>query len=105
MKYKFNINTTSNRLFQKKIQTGGVEDFSTHISSTDKPHTFMLYNLYNLFSANRSFPLHVVILISKNFNLNVHALLVVLHLAIKYTRNRSTAIKSFIGLWKWQKFF
>ena len=36
-----------------------------------------LYKLYTLFSANTAFPLHVVLLISKNFNLNIHALLVV----------------------------
>ena len=85
----------------------------------------------NLFSADRAFPLHVVLLISKNFNWNVQALLVVpfgtafavchkisvvwlniimkvgfsadtVH--IKRQRNRSTAINSFIGLWKWWRF-
>ena len=39
---------------------------------------YKLYNSYNLFSANRAFPLSVVLLISKNFNLNCHALLVIL---------------------------
>ena len=38
---------------------------------------YKLYNLHNLFSANREFSLHVVLFISKSFNLNVHALLVV----------------------------
>ena len=37
-----------------------------------------LYNSNNLFSANRVIPLHIQLLISKNFNLNVHPLLVVL---------------------------
>ena len=85
----------------------------------------------NLFSANRAFPLHVILVISENFNWNVHALLVVpfttafaichktsvvwldiimkvgfsadtVH--IKKQSNRSAAIKSFSGLWKWRKF-
>ena len=87
---------------------------------------------YNLFSANRAFPLHVVLFISKNFNLNVHALVVVpfataaavCHktsiirfniiikvsfptdtIYIKKQRNRSIAIKLFIGLWKRRKIF
>ena len=84
-----------------------------------------LYNSYNLFSANRAFPLHVVLFVSKNFNLNIYALLV-LRFAIKHPssdliyhesrppdryniykkqKNISTAIKSFIGLWKRRRIF
>ena len=84
-----------------------------------------LYNSYNLFSANRAFPLHVVLFVSKNFSLNVYALLA-LRFAIKYPssdliyhesrpperynihkkqKNISIAIKSFIGLWKRRKIF
>ena len=102
---------------------------SPHKSSTNKP----LFSFsYNFFSANRAFPLHVVLFISKNFNFNVHALVVVpfatvaavCHktsiirfniimkvgfptdaIYIKKQRNRSIAIKLFIGLWKRRKFF
>ena len=42
---------------------------------------YKLYNSYNLFSANRAFPLPVVLRISKNFNLNCNALLVTLFIA------------------------
>ena len=43
-----------------------------------KPRYFKVWpNSYNIFSANRAFPLHAVLFISKNFNLNVHALFVV----------------------------
>ena len=43
-----------------------------------KPTYFKVWpNSYNIFSANRAFPLHAVLFISKNFNLNVHALLMV----------------------------
>ena len=107
---------------------------SPHNSSTDKSlfSSYKLYNSCNLFSANKTFLLHVVLFISKSFNLNVYALLVVpfptaaavCHkisiiwfniimkvsfptdtIYIKKHRNSTIAIKSFIGLWKRQKFF
>ena len=131
---EFNINT-SNRLFQKKIQIGRVEDFAKlslpQISPLFSLHKF--YNSYTLFSANIAFPWHVVLLISKTLTwMFMHFLWYhsrqPLHFAIKYSssdlisswrhnifprdtiyikkqRNRSTAIKSFTGLWKSRNFF
>ena len=48
-----------------------------HESSSDKPlfSLHKLYNSYNLFSVNRALPLHVVLFVSKNVKLYVHALL------------------------------
>ena len=59
--FPFNINTTSNRLFQEKSKQEELR-ISLHTSPPQISPLFSLYKLYNscnLFSANRAFPLHV----------------------------------------------
>ena len=64
-------------MIKKNFLTGRV--YSKKKDPADhKPTYFKVWpNSYNIFSANRAFPLHAVLFISKNFNLNVHALLMV----------------------------